>query len=214
MKKSFVLIIALLFTVGMIGLTSCSDTDSKQAEAEAEMAEGAGEAEGEGMGEADGEGEGEGEEEGEAYESISANLETINREVVYQYADAQVEMKPTTVKCADSDKEGKRTRCFENAVRNHLKANVEYPDAAEEAGVQGSVHVQFVVDEEGNIADVTMLKSASVGAEDAEAQADLYDSLNEEALRVVGTLPQMAAGTSGGNPVSVAYVVPVSFVLN
>ncbi|MEM7512530.1 MAG: energy transducer TonB [Bacteroidota bacterium] len=214
MKKSFVLLFALLFTVGMIGLTSCSDSDSGQDAAEAEMAEGAGEADGEGMGEADGEGEGEGEEEGEAYESISANLETINREVVFQYTDAQVEMKPTTVKCADSDKEGKRTRCFENAVRNHLKANVAYPEAAEQAGVQGSVHVQFVVDEEGNIADVTMLKGASVGAEDAEAQSDLYSSLNDEALRVVGTLPQMAAGTSGGNPVSVAYVVPVSFVLN
>lgn len=197
----------------MIGLSSCSDTDSEQEKAETEMAEGegegAGEGEGEGMAEGDGEGQGE-----EVYESISANLETINREVVFQYADEQVEIKPTTMKCADSEKENKRQRCFESAVRNHLKSNIEYPEAAEEAGVQGSVHVQFVVDEEGNIADVTMLKSASAGAEGAEEQGDLFASLDEEALRVVNTLPQMAAGSSGGNPVSVAYVVPVSFVLN
>lgn len=213
MKKTFLLLFAVLFTVGMIGLSSCSDTDSEQEKAETEMAEGegegAGEGEGEGMAEGDGEGQGE-----EVYESISANLETINREVVFQYADEQVEIKPTTMKCADSEKENKRQRCFESAVRNHLKSNIEYPESAEEAGVQGSVHVQFVVDEEGNIADVTMLKSASAGAEGAEEQGDLFASLDEEALRVVNTLPQMAAGSSGGNPVSVAYVVPVSFVLN
>ena len=147
------------------------------------------------------------------FETTAPDLSKINRESVLPYA--AVEIKPTTQKCADETKDKKRRRCMANFIKNFLKSNLEYPDQAESNGIQGKVNVQFVVQEDGQIGEVFLLKSALPTEEEMEVtQQDLYKLLDTEAMRVINELPSMDPGSQGGKAVSVAYAIPVNFVLN
>jgi len=85
------------------------------------------------------------------------------------------------------------------ALHKFIAANVRYPEPAHEMGKEGTVHVQFVVDTDGNISQITLLNHAGFG-------------LDEEALRVIGLLPKFKSpGMSKGVPVSVYYNVPIKF---
>jgi periplasmic protein TonB len=84
-------------------------------------------------------------------------------------------------------------------LRKFIALNVRYPEPAREMGKEGTVHVQFVVDTEGNISQITLLNHVGSG-------------LDEEALRVIGLLPKFKSpGMSKGVPVSVYYTIPIKF---
>lgn len=98
----------------------------------------------------------------------------------------------------------------ENLLADVTK-QVRYPAAAKAAKLQGKVFVAFVVSEEGRVQDVELEKgiSSPPGLEAAAQQ------LNEAALAAVRTLPgKWTPGQQSGNAVSVAFTIPVSFVLN
>jgi protein TonB len=81
-----------------------------------------------------------------------------------------------------------------------LAANIQYPQQASELGIQGTVYLQFVVDSQGNITDVKIMRGIGGGCE-------------EEALRVVKMMPQWHPGKQNGKAVRVLYTMPVSFKL-
>lgn len=81
-----------------------------------------------------------------------------------------------------------------------LAANLQYPEEARKAKVQGTVFVAFVVEKTGSIRDVQVLKGIGYGC-------------NEEAERVIKLMPAWTPGTQGGKPVAVRYAVPVRFIL-
>jgi protein TonB len=81
-----------------------------------------------------------------------------------------------------------------------LAANIQYPQQASELGIQGTVYLQFVVDSNGNITDVKIMRGIGGGCE-------------EEALRVVAKMPQWHPGKQNGKAVRVLYTMPVSFKL-
>lgn len=83
----------------------------------------------------------------------------------------------------------------------YLNENVKYPDAARVNGIQGNVIVQFTVDKDGAIGDVTLARPAG------------DPTLNREAVRVVNTMPRWIPGTKRGKPVRVRYTLPVNFRL-
>ena len=76
----------------------------------------------------------------------------------------------------------------------------EYPTIAEENGVQGRVIVTFVVERDGSITDVKVVKSVD-------------PSLDKEASRVVAGMPKWIPGKQNGSAVRVKYTVPVTFRL-
>ncbi|MBO4571431.1 MAG: energy transducer TonB [Bacteroidales bacterium] len=78
--------------------------------------------------------------------------------------------------------------------------NVQYPEAAKENGEQGTVLAKFTVDKEGKISDVQVIRGVS-------------PALDAEAVRVLESAPAWTAGTHGGQPVNVSYVLPVKFIL-
>ena len=88
----------------------------------------------------------------------------------------------------------------QKALLNYLSKKVNYPVIAQENGIHGKVYVSFVVDESGNILDVTVLRGVDV-------------SLDNEALRVVRGMPKWKPGKQGGKAVKVRYNVPISFQL-
>ena len=79
-----------------------------------------------------------------------------------------------------------------------LNQNVHYPPEAYEEKIQGKVIVEFVVDKDGSICDAVILKS-------------VHWSLDEEALRVIKSMPKWKPGVQKGKPVRVKYTVPVNF---
>lgn len=81
-----------------------------------------------------------------------------------------------------------------------LQENLKYPPDARENGIQGRVVTQFVVDEEGNISDVQILKGIGGGCD-------------EEVVRIVKTMPKWNPGKQNGTPVKVYYKMPVTFAL-
>lgn len=86
------------------------------------------------------------------------------------------------------------------ALMKYLHDNVKYPVVAQENGVQGRVVVSFVVEKDGSITDVKVVKS-------------IDPSLDREASRVVGSMPRWTPGKQNGSTVRVKYNLPVSFKL-
>lgn len=87
-----------------------------------------------------------------------------------------------------------------SALMEYLQQNVKYPVVAQENGVQGRVVVSFVVEKDGSITDVKVVRSVD-------------PSLDKEAARVVKSMPRWIPGKQNGSAVRVKYNVPVSFRL-
>lgn len=86
------------------------------------------------------------------------------------------------------------------ALMKFLSDNIKYPVVAQENGVQGRVVVSFVVERDGSITDVKVVRSVD-------------PSLDREATRVVKSMPKWIPGKQNGSAVRVKYNVPVSFRL-
>lgn len=86
------------------------------------------------------------------------------------------------------------------ALMGYLRDNIHYPTVAAENGVQGRVVVGFVVERDGSITDVNILRGVD-------------PSLDREAMRVVKSMPRWTPGKQNGSAVRVKYQVPVSFRL-
>ncbi|MDE5571305.1 MAG: TonB family protein [Prevotella sp.] len=86
------------------------------------------------------------------------------------------------------------------ALMQYLSSNIKYPVVAEENGVQGRVVCTFVVEKDGSITDVRVIKPVD-------------PSLDKEAVRVVKGMPRWIPGKQNGSAVRVKYTVPVTFRL-
>ena len=82
-----------------------------------------------------------------------------------------------------------------------LNENVKYPEAAEKAGTQGRVIVQFIVEADGSITNVKVVKNVS-------------EEIDAEAVRVINAMPKWKPGSQSGKPVRVKYTIPVTFRLS
>ena len=82
----------------------------------------------------------------------------------------------------------------------YLGKNIKYPAIPQESGVQGRVTVQFVVNKDGSIVDVNVIRGV-----------DPY--LDKEAVRVISTMPKWKPGKQRGVPVRCKFTVPVTFKL-
>jgi len=82
----------------------------------------------------------------------------------------------------------------------YLGDNIRYPAVAKENNIQGKVFLTFVVEKDGSITDVKVLRGIGSGCD-------------EEAVRVLRNAPKWKPGIQNGRPVRVQYQVPVSFAL-
>ena len=89
----------------------------------------------------------------------------------------------------------------QQALFKFLSENVKYPVIAQENGIQGRVICQFVVNRDGSIVDVEVVRSGG----DA--------SLDKEAVRVIKSMPKWKPGKQRGKAVRVKYTLPVNFKL-
>ena len=88
----------------------------------------------------------------------------------------------------------------QQALFEYLSKNIRYPVIAQENGLQGRVICQFVVNQDGSIVDVVVVRSVD-------------PSLDKEAERVIKSMPKWKPGEQRGKAVRVKYTLPVNFRL-
>jgi protein TonB len=91
---------------------------------------------------------------------------------------------------------------FEGDLQAYLGSHLRYPDDARESGTEGRSVIQFVVNEDGSISGVEVVRSAGSSSLDAEAK------------RVVSGMPKWKAGKQQGKAVKVYFTLPVTFKLD
>lgn len=88
----------------------------------------------------------------------------------------------------------------ETALMKYLSAHIQYPELAQESNIQGTVFIKFVVERDGSIDRVKVLRGIGGGC-------------NMEAIRVVKNMPRWIPGKQRGRPVAVYFTLPVKFKL-
>ena len=81
-----------------------------------------------------------------------------------------------------------------------LAANLKYPAIAREEGIEGSTYIGFVVEKDGSITEVQVKRGIAGGC-------------NEEASRLIKSMPKWKPGKQNGQVVRTAYTLPVKFKL-
>lgn len=87
-----------------------------------------------------------------------------------------------------------------DAFRNYVQETAEYPTVAQENGIEGTVYVKFVVDADGKIKNIQIMRGVD-------------PALNKEVKRVISNAPQWEPGKQRGQPVRVQFTIPVVFNL-
>lgn len=82
-----------------------------------------------------------------------------------------------------------------------ISENVKYPEVDKEMGNQGRVYVEFIVEKDGSLTNVKVLRGVS-------------KTIDEEAKRVIRAMPNWIPGESGGKIVRTKTRLPISFVMD
>ncbi|HEY0656527.1 MAG TPA: TonB family protein [Chryseosolibacter sp.] len=88
-----------------------------------------------------------------------------------------------------------------DALAEYLRSNMQYPKMARKMGIEGTVHVSFLVSKTGAISEVKVLRG-------------IMAECDKEAIRVVEKMPAWKPGKQNGHPVHVRLVMPLKFRLN
>ncbi|MBP3766845.1 MAG: energy transducer TonB [Prevotella sp.] len=130
---------------------------------------------------------------------VKGNTDDADAQVLKAVEEvAQPEPKPAEDKIFDVVEQAPTFK--EGDVRAWLSKNMQYPAVAAENGISGRVVVGFVVERDGSISHVQVLRGVD-------------PSLDKEAVRVVKSMPKWNPGMQNGSPVRVKYNVPVQFKL-
>ncbi len=134
-------------------------------------------------------------------EDIEINAEIDQAEVVEDYTPVEVQEEEvveaevfTIVEEMPSYPGG------DQKMYEYLGKNIKYPQIARESSIQGRVFVNFVVEPDGSVSNVKVLRGIGGGCD-------------EEAVRVVKSMPKWKAGKQRGKAVRVSYTLPVVFKL-
>ena len=132
---------------------------------------------------------------------IEINAEVDQQEVIEEYVPVEVE-----------EEEVQEQEIFQiveempaypggdQKLMEYVAKNIKYPQIARETGIQGRVFVGFVVEPDGSVSNVKVLRGIGGGCD-------------EEAMRVVKSMPKWKPGKQRGKAVRVSYMLPVNFKL-
>lgn len=136
-------------------------------------------------------------------EDIDINAEVDQDEVIEEYTYEAPEIEEEEIVEAEvflSVEENPEFPGGPGKLLEFVQKNLKYPMMARESDIQGRVFVGFVVEKDGSITNVRVLRGIGGGCD-------------EEAVRVVQSLPKFKPGKQRGNPVRVAYTLPIVFKL-
>lgn len=143
-------------------------------------------------------------------ETILTSTETSQEDAILQVSDidvvkmdpedivpfAVIEEVPVFPGCEGA---ADKRACFNEKMQEHIRKNFRYPEVARKMGVQGRVSLVFTIQKDGSIGNIRMRGPDR--------------SLEAEAQRIIGKLPEMTPGKQQGRPVRVSFSLPIQFRL-
>ena len=134
-------------------------------------------------------------------DDIEINAEVDQQEVIEEYVPVEVqEEEVVEQEIFQIVEEMPSFPGGEAKLMEYVAKNIKYPQIARETGIQGRVFVGFVVEPDGSISNVKLLRGIGGGCD-------------EEAMRVIKSLPKWKPGKQRGKAVRVSYQIPVFFKL-
>jgi periplasmic protein TonB len=134
-------------------------------------------------------------------DDIEIDVEADHTTVIQEYVPVQVEEEPEDVQIFTVVESMPEFPGGDAARIKYLNDNIVYPQMARESGIQGRVFVTFVVERDGSVTDVQVLRGIGGGCD-------------EEAVRVIRNMPKWIPGKQRGKPVRVQFNMPILFKLN
>jgi TonB family protein len=115
--------------------------------------------------------------------------------------NALVEQMPYFMGCEDLENgTAEKRQCSNTNLIEFISSNIQYPDAAREQGIEGTVLLTFLVNAEGRI-------------EKAEVLRDIGGDCGKEALRIVALMPKWEPALQDGKAMAISLNLPVTFSL-
>ncbi|MEY3422077.1 MAG: outer membrane protein TonB [Bacteroidota bacterium] len=115
-----------------------------------------------------------------------------------------VEQMPRFPGCEDKGTEKEKSECSRTKLLEYIYGNLKYPAIARENGIEGQVVLQFVVERDGSITDINIVR-------------DIGGGCGEAAVKVISGMNNMGAkwipGKQRGRPVRVLFTLPVKFII-
>lgn len=139
----------------------------------------------------------------EVEDELDLNAEVSQDEVIEEYEYTAPEIEEEEIVEAEIFKVVEEMPEFPGGsakLYEYISKNMKYPMMARESDIQGKVYVQFVVEPDGSISKVQVLRGIGGGCD-------------EEAVRVIQSMPKWKPGKQRGAPVRVQYMVPIVFKL-
>ena len=134
-------------------------------------------------------------------EDLNINAEVEQNEVIEEYvAPEVVEEEVVEQEIFQIVEEMPAFPGGEAKLMEYVGKNIKYPQIARETGIQGRVFIGFVVEPDGSVSNVKLLRGIGGGCD-------------EEAMRVVKSMPKWKPGKQRGKAVRVSYQIPVYFKL-
>ena len=134
-------------------------------------------------------------------EDLNINAEVEQNEVIEEYiAPEVVEEEVVETEIFQIVEEMPQFPGGDAKLLEYVATHIKYPQIARETGIQGRVFVGFVVEPDGSVSNVKILRGIGGGCD-------------EEAVRVIKSLPKWKPGKQRGKAVRVSYQIPVLFKL-
>lgn len=95
--------------------------------------------------------------------------------------------------------EAEKKACFQRKIQEHIQKNFQYPAMAAELGIHGKVFVVFTINKNGVTSNLKTRGPDKI--------------LEQEAIRIMNSLPKMVPGKQRGRAVNVPYSIPINFIL-
>lgn len=134
-------------------------------------------------------------------EDIEINADVQQNEVIEEYVAPEIEEEEVVEQeIFQIVEEMPSFPGGEQKLMEYVHKNVKYPQIARESGIKGRVFVSFVVEPDGSVSNVKVLRGIGGGCD-------------EEAMRVVKSMPKWKPGKQRGKAVRVSYMLPINFQL-
>ena len=134
-------------------------------------------------------------------EDLNINAEVDQNEVIDEYVPVEVEEEEVVEQeIFQIVEEMPSYPGGDQKLMEYIAKNIKYPQIARESGIQGRVFVGFVVEPDGHVSNVKLLRGIGGGCD-------------EEAMRVIKSMPKWKPGKQRGKAVRVSYQIPVMFKL-
>lgn len=119
----------------------------------------------------------------------------INDHEIFNFS--VVESKPIFPGCENLATENEKFMCFIKNIKQYIAENYEFPELARQMGIQGKVYINFVIEKNGKVSNVTIARGVD-------------KLIDDEAIRIIKLLPKFIPAMQRGKPVRMEYTVPIN----